>query len=311
MGLKDYQRKIIQQFETQELLLAALYAEFGRRFSADAAFWERLVREETMHAQLLAKLRTAVEKGVMVFDEGKVKTYTLSAMIERIEDLVQRARRGDLTRNQALAQAMDLEAALIEKGVFTHFEPLNEKARAVLKRLQAETRDHVERVRRMRDDMGPKPSPLPAPPPASAPEPRIAWTPSLATGIEDIDVQHRHLLDLTNRAAALKDDESRWKEIPEILEEMLRYSDEHFKTEDALMIESDFPLFGSHRKEHQRYVEKLRLLIGGLQGEQRSLIGEIIDFLADWWVAHINESDRRYVRWILHTRQNGAEGKEG
>ena len=299
MGLKDYQRKILQQYEVQERLLAALYAEFGRLFPEDRDFWERLVREETMHARLVEKLHGAVDKDIMVFDEGKVKTYTLSAMIQRIESLVQRARQGDVDRRKALALAMDLEEALIEKEVFTHFEPLTDKARAVLKRLQAETRDHVERVRRMRATMAPSPEPGPAPGAEDLLEPRVQWSSSLSTDIEEIDKQHRVFFDLINRASALQAEGEQWEKITELIGEMLRYSDAHFKTEDDLMIESEFPLFGSHRREHQRYMEKLSGFAAGLKGgEHRKLVGEIIDFLAHWWLLHIQESDMRYVRWI-------------
>lgn len=304
MGLKDYQAKIIEQFQTQELLLAELYAAFGRRFPEDREFWERLVREETMHARLIEKLHDVVEKGTMIFDEGKVKTYTLTAMIERIGTLVQRAHRGDLNRREALAQAMDLESALIEKGVFTHFEPMTDKARAVIKQLNRETLDHVDRVRRMH--AGVHPTPKQKVETASTPmgDPRIQWTPALSVGVEEIDEQHRKLFDLINRATTLQADAGRFEAVSDLIREMIRYSDEHFKTEDAVMINADFPLFATHRREHQKYMEKIRAFVDSIKDERQDLMEEILDFLTGWWLEHITESDRRYARWI----QNQAAG---
>ncbi|MBI9084424.1 MAG: hemerythrin family protein [Desulfobacterales bacterium] len=299
MGLKDYQNKIIRQFQTQELLLADLYTEFGRRFPEDRDFWDQLVREETMHARLIEKLHDVVKKGSMIFDEGKVKTYTLTAMIERIEALVQGARRGDLNnRREALAQALDLESALIEKGVFTHFEPMTDNARAVLKRLNSETLDHVVRVRRMH--AGARPAPKQQEETEGIPmgDPRIQWTPALSVGIEEIDNQHRNLFDLINRATAMQASSGRFEAVSDLIREMIRYSDEHFKTEDAVMIGADFPLFATHRREHQKYMEKIRVFVDGIKGERQDLIEEILDFLAVWWLEHITESDSRYARWL-------------
>lgn len=305
MGLKDYQNKIIQQFQTQEHLLADLYAEFGRRFPEDRDFWDRLVREETMHAQLIEKLHDVVGKGTMIFDEGKVKTYTLKAMIERIEALVERARRGGLNRREALAQAMDLESALIEKGVFTHFEPMTDKARAVLKRLNSETLDHVDRVRSMYASVRPAPKQPEKTHPPSMGGPGIRWTPAFSVGIEEIDDQHRNLFDLINRAKALQDNAGRFEAVSDLIREMIRYSDEHFKSEDAVMINADFPLFATHRREHQRYMEKIRAFVDSLKVGRQDLIEEILAFLSVWWIEHITESDRRYARWI----QNQGRGR--
>jgi hemerythrin len=306
MGLKDYQAKIIRQFQAQENLLADLYAIFANNFPEDRDFWTRLVREETMHAQLVEKLYAVVEKGQMIFDEGKVKTYTLSAMIERIEALVQRARQGDFNRCQALAQALDLEAALIEKGVFTHFEPMTEKANAILKRLNRETLDHVDRVRRMHADTRPAEQKTSETKGAQRKISRLKWTKDLSVGNEGIDAQHRNMFDLINRAASLQASGGPFGEIAELIREMLRYSDEHFKTEDDLMIDSDYPLFGTHRREHLKYMETLGGFAAGLQEERQNLIEEVVDFLMVWWRQHIAEADLRYARWIRKAETEGS-----
>ena len=143
MAMKPYQEKIIQLYETQERQLAELYSAFSDRFEADRVFWRELAAEEAKHAVIVAKLYSAVEKGGVLFDEGKVKTYTLAKMIEHTEALLDLSRRGAMDRIVALSQAVDLESSLIEKGVFSHFEALTDKAQAVLKRLNGETLDHI------------------------------------------------------------------------------------------------------------------------------------------------------------------------
>jgi len=67
----------------------------------------------------------------VVFDEGKIKTYTLDSMIKRLKDILARVRRGDITSGGAFAYAADFAMSLIAKGLFAHLEPLAGKAAGI------------------------------------------------------------------------------------------------------------------------------------------------------------------------------------
>lgn len=152
MDLKPYQEKIIQQMVTQEKLLSRLYALFAQQFPEYAEFWGKLSKEEETHSKLIEKLWEAEKKGLVFFDEGKVKTYTLNLLIGRLEEVVEKAERRGFDLPSAFACAVDYESALIEKKVFTHFDSLNKKIKSSLKRLQDETLKHVERIRHMQKE---------------------------------------------------------------------------------------------------------------------------------------------------------------
>ncbi|MCP4024179.1 MAG: hypothetical protein GY729_20225, partial [Desulfobacteraceae bacterium] len=116
-------------------------------------FWGKLSREEKKHATLVQKLLDAAKKGKIFFDEGKIKTYTLDTFITRLEDIIQQAQNNEFTLPAALACAVDYEASLIEKNIFTHFDSLNDKVKGTLKILQSETLSHVERVRKAQQSL--------------------------------------------------------------------------------------------------------------------------------------------------------------
>ena len=153
MNIKPFQEKILQQLIDQEALLSRLYAIFSKQFPEYQEFWEELSKEEVRHAKLIEKLFEATKTGKIVFDEGKIKTYTLAAFITRLEGIVEKAERGELTPASAFSYAVDYESSLIEKNVFSHFDSLSDKAKNTLKILQIETINHVERIRNARKAM--------------------------------------------------------------------------------------------------------------------------------------------------------------
>lgn len=153
MTLKPYQEKIIQQLIAQEGLMAKLYAVFALQFPEYKEFWTKISEEEKKHSQLIDKLSRAEKKGLVFFDEGKTKTYTLSTFIGHLENMVEKAEKGEFDLPKAFIYAQDFESALIEKKVFTYFDSLTEKAEGVLKLLNTETLSHVQRVKEMRDEV--------------------------------------------------------------------------------------------------------------------------------------------------------------
>ena len=152
MSLKPYQEKIIQQMVTQENLLSRLYALFAQQFPEFAEFWGILSKEEETHSKLIEKLWEIEKKGLVFFDEGRVKTNTLNLLIGRLEEIVGKAEKRGFDLPAAFACAVDYESALIEKEVFTRFDSLNKNIKGSLKRLQDETLKHVERIRHMQKD---------------------------------------------------------------------------------------------------------------------------------------------------------------
>jgi len=147
MKVKPYQEKILHQYRTQETLLSKLYSVFAGQFPEYKEFWERLSAEEEKHARLVEKLSLAAMKGLVLFDEGKIKTVALDTFIKHLEALIANAERGEFQALTAFSIAADYETSLIEKNVFTRFGALSEKSKKVLNILNSETLEHIERVK--------------------------------------------------------------------------------------------------------------------------------------------------------------------
>lgn len=146
MSLEPFQEKIIKQLINQEVLLSRLYALFSKQFPQYEELWEKLSKEEERHAKLIEKLFEATKTGVIFFNEGKTKTYTLAAFITRLEGIIEKAERGEFNLSSAFSHAVDYESSLIEKNVFSKFDSLSDKAKGSLKILQSETIKHIKRL---------------------------------------------------------------------------------------------------------------------------------------------------------------------
>ena len=148
--LKPYQKKIVELLIKQELLLSKLYKTFADKFPKHKDFWINISKAEIRHANWIEKLYEVEKKGIVIFDEGKIKTYTMKAFIEHVEKIISRTENNEINPINTFSYALDFEMALIEKNIFTHFDGLNEKAIGVLKALIAETKNHIEKIKEMK-----------------------------------------------------------------------------------------------------------------------------------------------------------------
>ena len=126
----------------------------------------------------------------------------------------------------------------------------------------------------------------------------IKWTPAYSVGVEEIDEQHRRLISIINRLAATREEDYDADGLLAILSDLVDYTDYHFRTEDNFMMENEYPLFLSHRKEHLAYIKKMGSLITALENKEPGLVEQMLSYLSDWWQNHIIQSDLRYARYI-------------
>lgn len=129
----------------------------------------------------------------------------------------------------------------------------------------------------------------------------ILWEEKLATGISQIDDQHKELFKRVNdliEASRLPGSGERLAELFRFLDEYVR---EHFTFEEKLQRDVGYPRFAEHKKMHDGFASKLgdlkaRYLAGG---SSLSLRIEINDFVVNWLVHHIGREDRDIAAHIL------------
>lgn len=124
--------------------------------------------------------------------------------------------------------------------------------------------------------------------------PITIWNDSLATGIGQFDVHHKHLLDLLNTVYEDFVADAPAENIGRILEELMDYATYHFAAEEAWLQKVGYPRLAEHRLEHERYIRRvLEIQKDCLDGVGHLNI-EVLSFLNNWLSDHILKVDAEY-----------------
>jgi hemerythrin len=119
----------------------------------------------------------------------------------------------------------------------------------------------------------------------------MQWDEGMSVGVEELDAQHKTLIDLINQTyeAIQKQDGSR---IGPLVDQMAAYGKTHFATEERYMRDSGFAGIQEHRFQHAKFnstVEDFRRML-----DDRTDLARIFVFLSQWLAAHIMDEDMRY-----------------
>ena len=124
------------------------------------------------------------------------------------------------------------------------------------------------------------------------------------TGNETIDQQHARMLDHTQRAYQLFTDENmlfKCADINKILEGLSFHTAAHFAYEEEYMREIGFDQLEEHIKRHEAFSRKLQEFIDRVPrlslATQDEMLGEVFEYLQEWWKVHITQEDMKYVEF--------------
>lgn len=130
----------------------------------------------------------------------------------------------------------------------------------------------------------------------------IEWTESMSVGHDAIDFDHQRLIDIINRLWLASRHGNR-RVIEFILDDLVNYTEFHFKREELLMEQLGFADLSRHCRIHRgfcRRIEELRWeYFQGIRDEPQ---GEILEFLTNWLNRHILEEDRALQQYTAAPR---------
>lgn len=124
----------------------------------------------------------------------------------------------------------------------------------------------------------------------------LEWSDEYLTGIESIDADHQVLFRLVNELHEKMDAGLDEAIVGGALDALIDYVDVHFRREERLMQDSNYPDRVAHARQHRdlsRTVHSLKVLFDDNPHELESEC--IMDFLCDWLNDHILETDMAYV----------------
>ena len=121
----------------------------------------------------------------------------------------------------------------------------------------------------------------------------ICWSAEFSTGVAELDVDHRLLLDLLNQlAAAIASGEHELIEAAlAVLEHQIL---EHFVREESWFEQESYAKAEQHRQEHAEFHREIALQLAELHQNSRSLKSVAL-FVHDWLLRHLRGYDHHFA----------------
>lgn len=132
----------------------------------------------------------------------------------------------------------------------------------------------------------------------------IIWDERYSVKIEQIDMQHRQLIQMINElddAIAMRKTN---QVLGKIIDTLIHYSVFHFKTEEQLFEQYAYSDSTAHRNEHASFEVKVREFKKDFMAGKLMLCTELVAYLKEWLINHILDSDQKYGAFL---REKGVQ----
>ncbi len=126
----------------------------------------------------------------------------------------------------------------------------------------------------------------------------IEWNDGMSVGVEDLDNDHRVLIDLINQLAGAESRQDRIN-LEAVLDELVDYTVFHFEKEEEYMERAGYPALAGHKRTHTALTgQVLAIRSRVVEGGQPGLGDEVLDFLSRWLREHILKADALYRPYL-------------
>lgn len=129
----------------------------------------------------------------------------------------------------------------------------------------------------------------------------IPWKEEFALGISEIDEQHKKILTIINNLSEIFQDKKHHEQevVNKIIQELDDYAVYHFQTEEKYFELFNYEDADAHIKIHNQYREKITEWRQRYEKDNDpKIFFDISEFLQNWWVWHINNTDRAYIPFM-------------
>lgn len=129
--------------------------------------------------------------------------------------------------------------------------------------------------------------------------PFIEWNDALCVGVEEVDNQHKTLIDIINLLYDAICENKDYLAVELILDELLKYTKHHFSAEENHFNKLQFHNTEEHIKERQSFIKKIVELQTDFKNNKDIDIEKLFEFLKNWLINHIMQEDQKYGRYFI------------
>jgi hemerythrin len=126
----------------------------------------------------------------------------------------------------------------------------------------------------------------------------LAWNDTFSVKVRQFDDQHKKLIVLINQLHDAMRVGKGGDVVGEVLKSLIDYTSTHFAAEERLMKMHSYPELESHRREHTQLVKQVLDIQQAMTEGRKPLTMNIMGFLKEWLVKHIQGDDRKYGSYL-------------
>ncbi|MDD2308298.1 MAG: bacteriohemerythrin [Desulfuromonadaceae bacterium] len=122
----------------------------------------------------------------------------------------------------------------------------------------------------------------------------VEWNASYATGVSKYDEQHKILFTMINDLADAMQQKKSKDAVGRVLNGLAEYTINHFADEERSFAQTHYPEETQHKALHKKLLDQVSELIGKFNAGEPLIAQDVINFLQDWLINHIQGVDKRY-----------------
>jgi hemerythrin-like metal-binding protein len=135
----------------------------------------------------------------------------------------------------------------------------------------------------------------------------MKWDESLSIGVAKIDGQHRKLIGMVQQLESSLRQGNTLTEMGRTLKSLVDYTSYHFKDEEDLMHQVNFHGYQEHEQQHRKLIEEVRRILVTIRGGEAFTAQDLIQFLTNWVLDHIEKEDKKIGAELERHRTNSSD----
>jgi hemerythrin-like metal-binding protein len=125
----------------------------------------------------------------------------------------------------------------------------------------------------------------------------LVWSPDLLLGNTQIDEQHKRIFQILAKLISAIADDKGHDEVGGVLATASVFVAAHFKMEEDLMAQFDYPDLAAHRKAHEAVRVQVERLVDQYHGGGLDPL-ELVNFMELWLQEHVQREDRPLAEFL-------------
>ena len=127
----------------------------------------------------------------------------------------------------------------------------------------------------------------------------VEWTEALSVNITTIDDQHKVLVDLINELHQAMRQRRSERVMLDVVDRLKNYAVKHFQQEEQFFARHGYAEAKAHAEIHRKFEAKVMEFEAALKGGTAKVTMDVMRFLKDWLVGHIQGTDKKYAPFLI------------